>query len=413
MQNFLIDYNNNPSLELLDQQWEEAARQDLHHSVMLFARMSLEKRSRSNRLTLPECTRLYEAISISGYYTNDTNDKKLASELVENLCTNKDIRPESRELARNNQLFYTKTLEQLIGPYSSKKLVYDFEYNSTNPSILYWRDELWLVQRTVNYKIDAQGRYNTGLNDPIITKNYLVRLNRNYEIIDCKAIVDPNGWPDPIWNLVQGFEDCRLFFVGDKLYCTATVRECHSQGLCQTILFDLDPDSAKLANGRILNCPAPELHQKNWMPFVGSDQIQFLYLCDPTIVLGDRGQIIKQSTPSLNLDNFRGGGQVIKFGSGYLAIIHESIVQQNNLRDYVHRFITLDKNFCINGISPRFKFCLQRIEFAAGLTIDPVSNRLLVSYGIYDRESWISELDINSVRKIINPIQVIDGPRGP
>lgn len=413
MKNFLTEYNENPSQELLDQQWQAAAAADLHHSAMLFARISLEKRKKLNKATLPDCCRLYETISISGYYTKDRDDKKLAAELVEVLCTNRDIAAENRELARNNQLFYIQTLEQLIGPYTSKQLTYDLDWNVTNPSILNWRGELWLIQRSVNYEIDAHGRYNTGITDPIKTINYLVRLDSDLEIINCREIQRPDQWPEPVWNLVQGLEDCRLFNIQNRLYFTATVRECHPQGLCQTALFELDPDTAQPGPGRILDCPAPDLHQKNWMPFVDNHSIQFLYLSDPTIVINEHGTVIKQNRCSHNLDNFRGGGQVIRFESGYLAIIHESVILKNSLRDYVHRFITLDKNYCVNGFSPRFKFHGQRIEFAAGLCLDS-NNKIIVSYGIQDRESWIARLDSQTIRDLIQPIPVVGhGPRGP
>ena len=414
MSNFLEDYNQNPSLTLLDSQWQEASKNNLHHSVMLYASMALQKRKQQNLIKFPEDTDLFTALSISGYYTKDINDRNTAKAAVNTLCIEKNISTVYRDLARKNQLFYTQQLDELTGPFDIKKFDFDFDYHATNPSILNWKNKLWMIQRTVNYTIDENERYNTGLNDPIKTKNYLVELNDDLSIAQYQLIREPDY--TPLYNLVLGFEDCRLFSVQDELYCIATNRDHNKDGQCQIALAKIIPSTAEMVDVRILSSPDPSEHQKNWMPFSSNDSFRFLYLCDPTTVIDHTGKILNQFISPVAAENFRGGGQLIDFENGFLAIVHESVILDNSLRNYVHRFVRFDRKCQITGISPRFKFSDNRIEFAAGLAWHPNHQELLISFGINDQESCLAIVDYKKISKIIEPysvLQSINQPVGP
>lgn len=416
MQNFIKAYNADPTVELVDQQWTTAYEQKLYHSAMLYGQMALSLRKQLGQDQLPELKDLYTMLSVSGYYTGNYHNRLLAESCADALSTHKQVPDEYKTLARRNQLYYCRNLDDLIGPYHQKQLANQFEYNSMNPSILNWHDNLWMVQRTVNYEIDAVGRYSTGADDPIITQNYLMRLDHNLNIINTKPITPPKDWPLAVYTLVQGFEDCRLFVVKDQLFCTSTVREQNKNGLCEVFLSELDPQTGNMLWAKKLNCHEPHLHQKNWMPFDSGDSFRFLYSCDPTVIIDDQGGIIHENNCSISGDNFRGSGQIIKFYNGYLAIIHESVILENSLRDYVHRFIRLDQHYQINGISPRFKFIGERIEFAAGICWHPDDKKIIISHGIGDKESWLSIIDAERIDSILKSITTVGGkntPRGP
>jgi len=416
MSNFLEEYNQTPSLKLIDQQWQTAYQKNLHHTVMLYADIALQKRKQLSIGKFPDDTELYTAISVSGYYTNNKYDQELAEKAASTLCIEKLIDSKYRDLARKNQLFYIRQLDELVGPVEIKKFYYDFEYNANNPSILNWNNRLWMIQRTVNYTIDSNGRYNTGINDPIHTKNYLVELNDDLSVMKYQLIKEPESWPSPVYNLVLGFEDCRLFVVNNELYCISTNRDQHPEGLCQIALAKINPSTAEMFEARILSSPNTNEHQKNWMPFSHGDKLKFVYFCDPTTVIDDTGNILKQFVCPIAADNFRGGGQLINYNNGYLAIIHESVILDNGLRNYVHRFVTFDINGQLNGISSRFKFTEERIEFAAGLAWHPDGQRIIVSFGINDRESCLGILQSAQISKIIQPYTILQNfsqPIGP
>jgi hypothetical protein len=78
---------------------------------------------------------------------------------------------------------------------------------------------------------------------------------------------------------------------------------------------------------------------------------------------------------------------------------HE-ISLRDNQRYYQHRFVWFDHNACLGGMSRPFFFNHKGIEFAAGLARHPDGKRLLVSYGVADREAWVATVDAGEVRRI-------------
>jgi len=419
---FIVEYNSDPNLNTIDSWWKSAAQRELHHSVMLFGKLALSIRQEKTSNLLPEAAELLRNLSICGYYTKDESNKELARWAAEELSLNKDIDYDQRELARKNQIFYIQNLQQQIGSFPRKQLLYNTlnEFYPSNPSVVNWNGELWMIQRAVNYQIDQHGRYSTGT-DPIITKNYLVRLTNDYELLSCNLIDLPTDWPAPVYTLVQGFEDCRLFVYENQLWCTSTVRELDPSGLCQILLTRIDDahsSNPKFVDPKILPNHRSDLHQKNWMPFAQqtSSLFRFVYSCDPVTVINNQGKILSVSQNKLALDNFRGGSQVVALDDNkYIALIHESVDMFNGLRDYVHRFIWINAQNQIYGISERFKLNQSRIEFVAGLTRHPNNKDLIISYGVDDNTSWLATISIESLQKLFKPVPVANllGPVGP
>src|SRR5262249_41087750 len=68
-------------------------------------------------------------------------------------------------------------------------------------------------------------------------------------------------------------------------------------------------------------------------------------------------------------------------------------------RRYRHRFVWLDAASALRRVSRAFYFHdPDKIEFAAGLAWHPDGKRLVLSYGVGDRESWIATVDAGEVR---------------
>ena len=79
-------------------------------------------------------------------------------------------------------------------------------------------------------------------------------------------------------------------------------------------------------------------------------------------------------------------------------------------RHYAHRFVWLDGEMRLRAMSPLFRFSeMERIEFAAGLAWHPDGKRLIVSYGLADRESWLGIFDAGDLTRMLRPMSAPGG----
>ena len=252
-------------------------------------------------------------------------------------------------------------------------------YRVLNPSVVRWGEQIFLVQRTVNYTLTEDGlRYQTADNAPIRTRNFLLRLSPELEIESSGEILPPVDMPPPAYGLVMGFEDMRPFLWRGELWCSACIRELTPEGWCEQLLARIATSAAnsyRLTDWRVLRPAGPRVHEKNWMPQVVGHKLQFVYLCDPTRLVDEKARTIAQTTPAIAAPNFRGGSQVIAFDGGWLALIHE--VQWKaamGRRFYHHRFVWFDQAGVLRGISRQFYFQSKGIEFAPGLPGIPMAS---------------------------------------
>jgi hypothetical protein len=261
-----------------------------------------------------------------------------------------------------------------------------------------------MVQRCVNYTLTETGEYQTPNNEPITTRNFLLRLSGDLRVTSAQEILPPKDLPPPAFDSVLGFEEVRPFVWRGELWCCATSRELNPEGWCEQLLARIDcPPSgpASLTDWCVLRPEGPRRHEANWMPSITGDELRFIAACDPVRVLNEQGRAIAQTIPSVAADTFRGGSQAIAFDRGWLALIHETSGHGSS-RSLWQRFIWLDAEFVLRGVSRRF--CLQQpgIELASGLAWHPDGERLLITFGIQDREAWIATVDAEEVRAILS-----------
>ena len=197
-------------------------------------------------------------------------------------------------------------------------------YRAINPSVARRGGDVLLVQRTVNYEL-TDGFYHTPKDAPIDTRNFLLRLNDELQIESSAEILPPVDFPEPSYQLVRGIEDLRLFVWRDSLWCCGTVRELTPQGWCEQVLARIDdgmpvPEQYRLTDWRLLHPPGPRLHEKNWMPRVAGDRLQFIYRCDPTRIIDDQARTVVEMQPIIAAEQFSGGSQAIVFDDGWLAL---------------------------------------------------------------------------------------------
>jgi len=349
---------------------------------------------------------LKQEFSITAYYSRDAALKARGAALCNELALDRAIPEGQRELARQNLRFYVQPAAELLPSFSSRPIPFTPPdgWRPMNPSVT--RDEVGLVSivRTVNYLINARGQYDMPPDQIIRTRNYLVRLSEDFVAESAVEIFAPADMPPPAFPPVQGFEDMRLFSWRGDLWCSSTVRELRDDGLCEQVLAKLErrpEDGLRLSDWRPMRPAGPRRHQKNWMPMAGGDTLRFVYLCDPGRIVDEAGGTVAEFEPNFAADAFRGGTQAIVFDEGWLALVHEVPNSAYSDRSYQHRFVYFDTAGRASAVSAPFFFNKRGVEFAAGLTWSADKQRLLISYGVDDREAWIGSVESGDVRSAL------------
>jgi glycosyltransferase involved in cell wall biosynthesis len=260
-------------------------------------------------------------------------------------------------------------------------------WHPMNPSICWHDGELWCVVRTVNYSMSGR-KYTIHDADGIVrTENYLGLLTPDAKLVDAQPMRDLDPAPRKESRIV-GYEDVRLVSIdgdgGSVLTAGATVCDrAHNRRLMGWLHLNDDGDVVQVDVQ-----PSQQMHEKNWMPLSVGGKFTWIYSLDPTAVLP--GPL--RSCP-LALEHLRGGA-AINFKDGYLCVTHE-VIETNEGRLYLHRFVRLDERFNVTAVSPAWVFDHHGIEFCAGMVQD--DTHLVLSYGIEDREAWITQVDVAEV----------------
>ena len=347
-----------------------------------------------------------EEYSIVAFYSPDPQRKERGHVAADWLTLSRAATPAARALARSNVGFYCEPAKILMPSFRARPVGFTPPegWQATNPSIAHRGDQIVMVQRCVNYTLTDTGEYPTATGAPIATRNFLLRLNGDLRVGSAQEILSPQDLPPPAFDLVLGFEEVRPFVWRGELWCCAAVRELTPEGWCEQILARIDcPPSgpARLTDWCVLRPEGTRHHEANWMPLISGDELRFIAACDPVRVVNEQARTVAETTPSIAADLFRGGSQAIAFDRGWLALIHES-TGQGSSRSLWQRFVWFDAEFVLRGVSRRFCFQQPGIELASGLAWHPDGERLLITFGIHDREAWIATVDAEEVRAILS-----------
>ncbi|MDE2260569.1 MAG: glycosyltransferase family 2 protein [Betaproteobacteria bacterium] len=218
----------------------------------------------------------------------------------------------------------------------------------------------------------------------------------------------------------NGLEDGRLFEWSGQQWGLFSGLQRSQQGYVNSmILAQIDGDC--LAHPIVLPSPHHYSREKNWMPWVLGNELYLIYSTKPLEVYRyeARGLVrvhggtykFKNSGPMMS-----GSSQVIPWGNGYLAIIHQRnraplvsrFMQKYVMRDpeyqrkkvqFSHCMLLLDRNFNIKVQSSAFHFENDGIEFCAGIACQ--DDRVLISYGVMDEKARLIELDPSQVDQIL------------
>jgi hypothetical protein len=354
---------------------------------------------------------LLQELSIVANYARDPGRKDRGFAACNWLSLNREIAADARYLATSNLYFYMLNAATMMPSFVTRPVQFEAPdgYHPLNPSVTRSGDQLVLIQRAVNYTIDHSRPHGDQLQyevpDGIFrTRNFISHLSDDLVPQSFQEILPPADMPEPAFARNLGFQDIRPFIWRGELWCSAYVVELTSEGWYQQVLARVDvgtPDEVRLTDWRVLTLDGERRHEKNWMPRITEDALEFIYSCDPLRLIDDQARMVSKTNSPIMAEGFRGGSQAIAFDGGWLALVHEVRVRDSR-RQYRHRFIWLDETNRLRRVSRPFFFHEQGVEFAAGLAWHPDGRRLLISYGVNDRESWIADVDANDVKRILD-----------
>lgn len=243
----------------------------------------------------------------------------------------------------------------------------------------------------------------------LVTNNYLCLLDDEFNITKYTKIEMLNQH-NPIWEF-HGLEDVRLVQWPDiedsskkKLYIVGVRRDTtpNGQGRMEYTELELDKENwnAKEVHRVRIPAPAPDASycEKNWVPVLDKPY-HFVKWSMPTEVVTARPDVPKcdtvfiKQTPPISHDQ-RGGSQVVRWGSMYIAFTHEVDLFHNYLGQkdafYRHRLILWDEQFNFAGVSNAFTFLDARVEFCVGAA--NYKGDLLLTFGFQDNAAFVLQV---------------------
>jgi glycosyltransferase involved in cell wall biosynthesis len=351
---------------------------------------------------------LIEELSITANYAIDRTEKELGFSACDYLALTRSVPEPSRSQAFTNLRAYAESLGNFAPSFQAARInfVPPAGYLATNPSVTIMNSQILVCQRTVNYETDEFAmEYRTPSGDPIRTRNFLLHLGANLETLSSHEIEPPLDALPPIYKGVEGLEDMRIFPWRGDLWCVANCRELTPEGWCEQILARIDRSatgSVRLAECNVMQPEGERRHQKNWMPKVVEEQLSFVYSCDTTRLVDTQGRTLQEYSSPIWAPFWRGGSQLIPFSHGHLALIHEVLYfPAERRRYYLHRFVWFSAEGLLIGITKPFYFKRMGVEFAAGLAWHNDGQRLLISFGVSDRESWIATVSAEDIQAML------------
>lgn len=315
-----------------------------------------------------------------------------------------------------------------------------------NPSVIRMPDgQLMCSVRCANYHLDANAGTSAmkpGTNVPlgrvmptvVYNRNMMVTLDpKTMKTVTISEMQELDGAPRvPV--TVRGYDDLRLAWTAQDGLCAvanvAHLREHEAREMC---VLKIHPQTHNIIGVHPLRGPWSETAQKNWSPFTGTGQLRMLYSVERGGIHTRAGRIL-EPRPRHELEpvthanvgpsifagaekiTLRGGTQLVRitpYPGRWLGLAHGvSDVGESGLHYWHCWYVTDEKGRLLERSRP-MKLSSSRIEFAAGLALEPDTGRLVVSYGVGDDRAMLAVTRLDAVIKLLRkvaPLPVIPPP---
>jgi glycosyltransferase involved in cell wall biosynthesis len=351
---------------------------------------------------------LRDSLAISGFYSAVPERREAGRRACDALAIDAGVSPQRRQTARGNLFFYVQPLTALCAEARLHAIEIDMPapFVATNPSFVRDGHGYRGIVRGVNYRLQ-HGHYEIHDNAGVVrTRNFVVQLTADFSIVAMREVNDRSALSRVEGARIRGFEDCRLFRWREQWWCSATSRDTEPDARAVMMLLRLD-DAGDFVEAWPLHGYGDDQNQKNWMPIV-DDRLRFLYSCGPAIVVDASaadGSFVVESgyDPGLAIEHWRGGGPLLPWDAGWLAVLHEAKDTAHG-REYAHRFVVLAADGVARSASDPFCFRKPGVEFAAGLAFNHDDSEVVVSFGAEDSMAWIATVPAGAVRALLRPL---------
>lgn len=290
----------------------------------------------------------------------------------------------------------------------------DKRWSAFNPSISYSPEEGYVILiRSSNYFFSPEtGDTIATIGSRVKNRMWMANLDSDWKIIE-ETMREINF--SKAGDFLRGPEDGRLYWRDGSWYILAAMREPRvTDDVPRLGTFKINGTKAKLIKLHTEGNLQPV--EKNWMPTHEQNELfDFIYSAS-SVYKSEVGKIYRRDPSSDAGNTIRGGSQLWDIGDKYLAIIHESLVENHykysarhfgyrnkTIRVYLHRFATYDKTGKLIELSDPFSFEGNSIEFAAGLVLS--GDDVIVSYGYKDVAAYIGKIKLDAVIKMLKAVK--------
>jgi len=339
-------------------------------------------------------------LSIIGYYINTDNfdlrqisckviaDPNIDDNMTRNVLSNYKFYAKKLVDSRTTQ--FDDSLVQVlqnIGGDREDKDDEDDEYIPSTPSICMHGNDIAVVRRYVNYRINDQGHY---INQSHIkTKNIMGIITKD---ADTWSITDQFTMPydKSLDNIYIGLEDVRIMSYKNKLLYHANRGLDRSKIAVETGEILLD---SKTGTSSLLKCVEGSVKdiEKNWVLMPDGKVIYGWSPLKIGEVLNETEYhvIQKEENVPTFFKHLRGSTNGVAIGDEIWFIGH--LVSYEDRRYYYHMFMVLDAvTLKLKKYSAPFTFEGDKVEYTLGfipIRSDDGVDHLLIGYSIMDRET--------------------------
>lgn len=269
-----------------------------------------------------------------------------------------------------------------------------------NPSIAISDRGIFCIIREVNYDLNPSGHIENIPEGGYRSWNWIVELDENFCVIRIDRIDD--GRADVDCHSVNRLEDCRVFRWRDAWWFTATWVLEDDPLLCQIALCRLE--GSKIVEWHFLPSPMNAPREKNWMPRVDGDCLQWIYWVDPLEVVCRSGGTLSHERLGWfgRLEKWAGSSALMRYRGNWLCVVHLR-KQTRHTSLFEHRLVELDDAFTLRRMSRPFTFEGEQVEYCAGLCL--TRTHAILSYGVWDRKARFMRVELPAVEAMLKPLR--------